>query len=145
MRTWIKILLGLTAVGIIAAFLLYHFLYNKPHPDYTNMESAYSVTAGELYKAYISDKTEAGKKFNGKVIAVAGKLSKVEASDSVTVCVFVFNQGMFGDEGVRCTMSAGFSEQARKFQPDGEVRLKGYCTGFNDTDVILDKCSIEKQ
>ena len=145
MKTWIKILLGLAAVGIIAAFIVYHYVYNKPHPDYANMDAAYSLPAAELYKAYTSDKNEAGKKYNGKVIAVSGKLSKVETKDSTTTCIFVFNQGMFGDEGVRCTMSRNFSGQAKKFQPDGEVKFKGFCTGFNDTDVILDKCSIEKQ
>ncbi len=145
MKTWVKIIAGLVFIGVIAGVLVYFFIYNKPHPNYELMDAAYSVTVADFYNAYTSNKTEAGNKYNGKVIALSGKLSKVEFSDSLTICVFVFNKGMFGDEGVRCTMLPKFMELAKKFQPDGEVKLKGYCTGFNDTDVILDKCSIVKQ
>jgi len=145
MKTWIKIILGLFVVGIIAAVLVYFFVYNKPHPNYERMTAAYTVTAADLYKSYTTNKTSAGAKYNGKVIALSGRLSKVEVTDSLTTCVFVFNKGMFGDEGVRCTMLPDNSDLAKKLQPDGEVSLKGYCTGFNDTDVILEKCSIVKR
>jgi len=145
MKIWVKIVVGLVITGIIAVVLVYFFVYNKPHPNYEMMGATYTITAADLYKVYTSNKTLAGNKYNGKVIALSGMLAKVEVSDSLTICVFVFNKGMFGDEGVRCTMLPGYREQAKKFQPDGEVKLKGYCTGFNDTDVILDKCSIVKQ
>jgi len=145
MKTWIKIILGLFVVGIIAAVLVYFFVYNKPHPNYERMPAAYTVTAADLYKSYTTNKTSVGAKYNGKVIALSGRLSKVEVTDSLTTCVFVFNKGMFGDEGVRCTMLPDNSDLAKKLQPDGEVSLKGYCTGFNDTDVILEKCSIVKR
>jgi hypothetical protein len=145
MKTWIKILIGLFITGIIAAVLVYFFVYNKPHPNYEKMDADYSIPAEVLYHDYSSDKTNAGNKYNGKVIAVSGKLSRVEVIDSLTICVFVFNKGVFGDEGLRCTMLPNFREQAKNFHPDGEVHLKGYCTGFNDTDVILEKCSIVQQ
>jgi hypothetical protein len=145
MKVWVKIVAGLFITGIIALFLVYFFVYNKPHPDYETMDADFRVTATVLYQAYISDKNGAGKNYTGKVIEVSGRLSKVEVTDSLTTCVFVFNNGIFGDEGLRCTMAHNFREDAKKFQPDGEIRLKGYCTGFNDTDVILDKCSIVMQ
>jgi len=145
MKTWVKVILGIAVVGIVAGFLVFHFLYNKPHPNYETMEPAWSLTAGDLYKAFTANKADAEKKYNGKMIAVTGKISKVESTDSLTVCIFVFNQGMFGDEGVRCTMLPDNREKAKSFKPDGEVKLKGFCTGYNDTDVILEKCSILNQ
>ena len=74
-----------------------------------------------------------------------GKLSKIEASDSLVTAVFVFGQGDFGDEGIRCSMLPKYSFEAGKLQPDGEIKVKGYCTGYNETDVILEKCSIINQ
>ncbi|MEI6889233.1 MAG: OB-fold protein [Bacteroidales bacterium] len=145
MKTWIKIVSVLFLTGIIAAILVYFFVYNKPHPDFEKMDAAYTLAAEDFYKTYVTNKTEAGNKYNGKVIAVTGKLTKTETSDSLTVCVFVFNNGMFGDEGLRCTMLPGYGDQVRKLQPGSEVNLKGFCTGFNDTDVVLDKCSIVKK
>jgi len=110
MRTWITILIVLFILGLIAAVMVYHFVINKPHPDYEKMDAAYTITAVDLYKAYTSNKTAAGSKYNGKVIAFTGKLSKVETADSFIICVFAFSKGMFGDEGLRCTMLPKFAE-----------------------------------
>jgi hypothetical protein len=145
MKTWIKIVIGLVVVGIIGLFLVYKFVYNKQHPDYENIEPAYTLTAPELYQAFKTGKDAASVKYNGKVIALTGKLSKVETADSLVTAVFVFNQGDFGDEGIRCTMLRKFNDEASKLQPDGEVKVKGYCTGYNETDVIFEKCSIIPQ
>ena len=145
MKTWIKIVLGLVAVGIIALLLVYKFVYNKAHPDYENVAAAYTVTATDLYQAFKTIKDAASAKYNGKMVALTGKLSKVETADSLVIAVFVFNQGDFGDEGVRCTMLRKFNDAAGKLQPDGDFMVKGYCTGYNETDVILEKCSIINQ
>jgi hypothetical protein len=58
------------------------------------------------------------------------------------VGVFIFDEGMFGEEGVRCTMLDSQNEKMDKDHAGTEVRVKGYVTGYNDTDVILEKCSI---
>jgi len=145
MKTWVKIVLGLIVIGIIALFLVYKFVYNKQHPDYENIEASYTLNAQDLYQAYRSDRDAASAKYNGKMIALTGNLSKIEAADSLVTAVFVFSQGDFGDEGIRCTMLPKFNTEAGKLQPDGEVKVKGYCTGFNETDVILEKCSIINQ
>jgi sulfur carrier protein ThiS len=145
MKTWIKIVIGLFAIGIFALFLVYKFVYNKSHPDYENIEASVNVNAKDLYEAFNANPETAAAKYNGKIIAVTGILSKVEVADTMVTAVFVFNQGDFGDEGVRCTMLSKFNEEANRLQPDGEVIIKGYCTGFNEIDVILEKCSIINQ
>jgi len=145
MKTWIKVLLGLFAICIIAIFLVYKYVYNKEHPDFEKMEPAYTLNAPDLYQAFKSGKEAASAKYNGKVITITGRLSKVESADSLVTAVFVFTQGDFGDEGIRCTMLAKYNDAASRLQPDGEVRIKGYCTGYNDTDVIFEKCSIINQ
>jgi len=145
MKTWMKILLGLFIVGIISAFLVYKYIYNKQHPDYENIAPSVTLGTQDFYTAFKNNKVAASQLYNGKVIALTGKLNKIESVDTMVTAVFVFNQGMFGDEGIRCTMLKKYNDAARKLQPDGEVKIKGYCTGFNDTDVILDKCSIINQ
>lgn len=142
MKTWIKILLGLFVVGMMLLFLVYKFVYNKKQPDYEKIEASVTLNAQDLYKTFKNNKEAASKEYNGKVICLTGKLSKIESSDSIVTAVFVFSQGMFGDEGVRCTMLKKFNDPAKKLQPDGDIKVKGYCTGYNETDVILDKCSI---
>ena len=144
MKTWLKILLALFIVGLIALFLGYKFIYNKPHPDFENIKPAYSVVAADFYSAFKSNKTESGKKYNGQVVELNGTLRKIETSDSTITVVFVFNQGMFGDEGIRCSLLKKYNDDGKKLQSGTPVKVKGYCTGFNDTDVILEQCCIVK-
>jgi hypothetical protein len=66
----------------------------------------------------------------------------VETPDSLTIVVFALGEGMFGDEGIRLTMLDNHSQAAIALLKDASATLKGYCTGYNGTDVILEKCSI---
>ena len=93
MKTWLKILLILFVVGIIAAVLVYIFVYNKPHPDFENMKPDYALSASELYTSFATDKPGSEKKYNGKVVEISGTLGKIETTDSLVIAVFVFNQG----------------------------------------------------
>ncbi|TRZ71276.1 MAG: hypothetical protein D4R97_06945 [Bacteroidetes bacterium] len=142
MKLWIKIILGLAVAGIGAALLIYHFVINKPHPDFEKIKPDYSLNAGAFYNEFKTSKENAHKLYNGKVIEITGKLARVESADTLTIAVFVFNQGMFGDEGIRCTVSKKFNPETKKLKPDGIIRIKGYCTGFNETDVIMEHCSL---
>jgi hypothetical protein len=142
MKTWIKLLLAAFVVGIIGIVLIYVFIYNKPHPNYETMVPQFRITAQELFESYKNNKPESEKRYNGKLIEITGKLGHVESHDSITIAVFVFGNGMFGDEGIRCTMIPKFNEDAKKLVPEGNLKIKGYCTGYNDSDVILEQCSI---
>lgn len=145
MKLWLKILLGTLAVGIISLLLVYKFVYNKPHPDFDAEQPAFTLNAKDLYDEYRNAPDASAAKYNGQMVEITGTLSRVEAPDSLDVAVFVFNKGDFGDEGIRCTMLPRHNAQAKKLQPDGEIRIKGFCTGYNDPDVVLEKCSIISQ
>ena len=162
MKSWIKIIMGLVVAGIVAAFLIYHFVINKPHPDFESLKPDYSMNAGAFYNEFKTSKENASRLYNGKVIEITGKLNTVEILDkpsltevklkgkveaivnydTLIIAVFIFNQGMFGGEGIRCTMLKKFYNDAKKLKPDGIIRIKGYCTGFNETDVIMEHCSL---
>jgi hypothetical protein len=142
MKRWVKIIIGLAIAGIAVAFLIFHFIINKTHPDFEKIKPDYSLNAGTFYNEFKTSKGNGSKLYNGKVIEITGKLSRVECVDTLTIAVFEFNKGMFGDEGIRCTMLNRFSDEAKKLKPDGIIRIKGYCTGFNETDVIMEHCSL---
>lgn len=142
MKLWIKIVIAIVILGIISAFFVYRFIYNKHHPDYENIQPDFTLTTKEVYEGFKKSPDGFSKLYNGKILLLSGKLSKIEKSDTLVTAVFVFNQGNFGDEGIRCTMLRKFNDEAERLQPDGEVWIKGYCTGFNDTDVIFEKCSV---
>lgn len=145
MNKWLKIILILAAVGIVAGILFYKFYINKPHPDFENLPADYKLKAEVLYNEYVKDKSAAELKYNGKIVELSGKISTIETADTLAVATFVFKQGDFGDEGIRCTMLPKFNEETKKITSGTEVKIKGFCSGYNETDVILEKGSLVKE
>ncbi len=141
MRNWLKILIGLFIAGSIAAVLGYKFIYNKPHRNFEKATPDYVMLAEDLFNAYRSDKHAAEMKYNGKVLEITGTVNKVETSDTLTIAVFVMDEGMFGDEGIRCTMLHKYAGPARD-KKGSQATIKGFLSGYNDTDVIMEKCSV---
>jgi hypothetical protein len=142
MKKWLQILIALVLLGIIASILIYKFVINKPHPDYASEKAAYTIEAQALYNEFKQHKETASPKYAGKVIEVRGPFSRIEEADSLVVVVFVLGEGIFGEEGVRVTMLPQHAEEVRQLSPGTQVRLKGLCTGYNDSDVVLEKGSV---
>jgi hypothetical protein len=142
MKKFLKITAIMAIIGIITAALLYIFVYNKPHPDYAKVRPKYTVEATELFQAFKTGLPQQSQKYTGMVIEITGNVDKIETVDSLAIAVMVFGEGPFGDEGIRCTMLPEFTQAVRSLSSDQPVRIKGLCTGFNDTDVILENCSI---
>jgi hypothetical protein len=142
MKRWMKIIAALSVIALLAALYVWFFVYNKPHRDYEKAEPDHILAAEELFDAYRNDKDRADSLYTGMVIQIYGTLDKVEVADSIITAVFVFEQGMFGDEGIRCVMLPDFHEAITSFESGDAVKLKGYCTGYNETDVIIEKSSL---
>ena len=142
MSKWIKIIAVLAILGVLAGVLGYFFVYNKPHTDFEKAEADYRLSGKDLFTQYRTNRTAAEQVYNGKVLEVTGAVSYVEQPDSLTIVVFALSEGMFGDEGIRFTMLESHSKDASALTANDPVTIKGYCTGYNDTDVILEKCSI---
>jgi hypothetical protein len=140
MKKLLKIGGILTVIGILAAAYVWFFVYNKPHRNYETAKIDYELSASECYLNY-SEKGGAID-YNGKVLQITGVPTSVEKADSLTILVFVFNEGMFGEEGIRCTLLPDYADAAFKLDLTKEITLKGFCSGYNETDVILQYCSI---
>lgn len=141
-RSWILVLGLVTLFAIITAALIYFFVYNKPQPDYFKATPDFELNSQDLFREFKENPSEASAKYNGKVIAVKGELSAVETTDSSTIGVFAIDEGMFGDEGLRFSFIPEHSGQLISTPPGSTIVIKGYCTGFNETDVIFEHCSI---
>ncbi len=136
-----KIILSILILGILGALYVWFFIYNKPHTDYEKSKPDFELTTTALYNDYASGK---GDIYNGKVLKLSGKLSKTDDADTLITLVFVFNEGMFGDEGIRCTLLPKYNSQIRNIPLPASITLKGFCAGYNGTDVVLEQCSLLK-
>ena len=131
---------------MMAGIYIWFFVYNKPHTDYESATPDYILQAKDCYLSFsgqqIFNEKQGTVNYTGKVLQLSGIASKVETIDSSTVIVFVYDNGVFGEEGIRCTLLPNYAKTAKQFDLSKEITIKGFCAGYNDTDVILQFCSI---
>jgi hypothetical protein len=136
------IALVMIILGGAAAFLVYKYVYNKPHPDYVEKKADLSIAAKRLWTDYSMNKDIADPKYTGKVIEIEGSIMRVETVEDMVIVVFAYRRGDFGDEGIRVTMLPEYHQAAKGINPFKDVKIKGLCTGYNDQDVIMENGSI---
>ncbi|VAW30000.1 hypothetical protein MNBD_BACTEROID07-452 [hydrothermal vent metagenome] len=139
MKKGIKITGVLFLVAVMAVAYVWFFVYNKPHRNFEKAKPVIVESARQSYQNFKADPRAAEA---GKVIEIHGVPSGIEHSDSLVVVVFAFQKGMFGNEGVRCTVLPDFRKEAATLSLRDTVYIKGFCSGYNGTDVILEDCSI---
>ena len=136
-KKWFKILLVMAGLGIVAAVLVLVFIYNKPHPNYEKEVPEYFLSAQELFNAYRDNKDDAQAKFNGTMVAVEGELTTVDLAGENLIAYFVLDKGIMGNEGIRITMLPEQENRLKGIELSSSVTIKGFVTGYDDTDVKL--------
>ena len=143
MNKLLKIGLILLVTGLITAALVWKFYVNKPHEDIEKATPAYNMQAEELWKQYTGNLRTADSAYTGKVIELTGTLNRAEKSDSLVYAVFVMEiDSMFGNKSVRCEMLPKYNARITATASGASIKLKGFCTGFDGTDIKFNKCSI---
>ena len=139
MKSCFRIVLIFAAILLIAALWFYFAIYKKPHVDYLKEEAEMEIRGEDLFNEYVADPLAAAKKYNGKVLIVTGTVDILEEAEDMNTAVMIFEEGFFGYEGVRITLLEG---QEQKVTLGEDMRLKGYCTGFTEADVIVEHGSV---
>ncbi|MFO7722476.1 MAG: hypothetical protein R6V49_04550 [Bacteroidales bacterium] len=140
MNRKVLVLIVLALIAIATFLIVWFFVYNKPHPDYAAANAEYSLTPEELFNAYVLDKDGAATLYNGRILEISGSPDAFESVDSLTIAVFQMDEGMFGPIGVRCTFLEALPEDVKLVGKT--FTIKGFCTGYNGEDVILEKCTL---
>jgi hypothetical protein len=139
---WRKIFLLFFILAITGALLGYFFIYNKPHKDYEVAKPGFAGEAESLYNAFRENPESAMGRFDDMVLQVSGVVSRVEVHRDVVTVVFLFGEGFFGDEGVRCNMLDSHKDKAVGLKEGQAVTIKGHFAGFDGSDVVLQHASI---
>lgn len=141
MKNLKRIIIVALIFGGIGAAYTWFFVYNKKHTDYAREKPEYTMEAKNCFNAFVNNSNESADML-GKVVQIYGTVNKFEEGDSLSTLIFVFNEGMFGDEGIRCVLLPESAEKAAVMNLPAELSLKGYCVGYNETDLILEYCTL---
>jgi hypothetical protein len=134
------ILIALGVSALLAASVIVYLLYHKPHEDYSIAEADYSLTPQQLYEQFLNNQSDADLRYNGKVIEISGIPDAWEEVDSLTIAIFIFGEGDFGPVGIRATFLGKVSPE--NLQAGAPLTIKGFCSGYNGEDVILEQCTL---
>jgi hypothetical protein len=145
MNKWIKIIAIIIVIGLISAVLVWKFVINMPHSDIENTTPAYTLSTQELWKQYNQELKLSDSLYTGKVIEITGNLSKADKVDSLVYLVFVMEPDPdFGDKTIRCEMLSKYNGDASAILANTAIKVKGFCSGYDQTDIKFNKCSIVK-
>ena len=131
----IKILIGLIILmSIVILFALN--LYNKPHLNVEKTEADLVINIHELLDDYKNDENLANGKYVDRVIQISGEISEINIENGNSIIIF---KDSTGTSSVMCHMSPEENLKVLKLKKDGEIILKGICTGYL-LDVIMIRC-----
>ena len=80
---WIKRILLIALIGIIAAAGVIWYLFNMKYDDTKDVEADFTVSAVPFINEFKSNEAAANKKYVEKIVVVNGSVSALEAADSI--------------------------------------------------------------
>lgn len=133
MKKWVKVVLVIGVIGILAAAGVVYYVYNKPHRDVTN-EKGVQLSAQTLYDAFRTNEDEANKLYLDKAVEMTGEVADVSTNqDGKTVVNFKTNDPLVV---INCT----FKENPGALQVGQTITFKGICTGYiPDANVVINE------
>lgn len=140
------IIIAILVIVVIGAWLAYKE-YNRTNENLAQVAAAATTDAASLLRAFESDSAAANRQYLGKVVAVTGPVKAVEREEGAATIVL-------GEAGtmssVRCSMDTTELTNIASIKEGQRVTVKGYCTGFNQddllgSDVLLNRCVVESK
>jgi len=127
-----KIFSAIVILGLVGAGVGY-YLFTKKVPSLENTKADFALSSDELFDAFEEDESASLAKYEGKVIAVSGSVSRIKLTDSTSNITLFAENAMAG--GINCS----FNEVVSNIKKGDEVTIKGRCQGFL-MDVVLNNC-----
>ncbi len=130
-----KLLFVLIPIIVVGVFVGYR-MWNKPHANMSDQESAFTVNSADLLKEFETDEAQCNLKYMDKVIQIKGKVLKTDNSDSTTIVILDANNP---NATIICELDPYTKHGKTIFNSGEEVVFKGICNGYL-SDVVVSRC-----
>jgi hypothetical protein len=133
MKKWMKTLLIIGIIGLLAGGGLVVWIFNKPQRDVTR-EKAVQLTAQKLFDAFKTNEANANKLYLDKAIELSGEVGEVITNQEGQIVVnFKTNDPLFV---INCT----FKTNPGELKVGQNITFKGICTGYiPDANVVINE------
>lgn len=140
MKPFVKIILTVFVIGLIAAGGVYWYAFMRPHRDMMKTQPEFVMDASALFNDFSNNETTANKKYLGKVVQITGKVIDVKNENHETAVTL--EDELFG---VSTYLDSAFVAQNSKLVSSinsGQmVTLRGQCDGMLN-DVVISRAVI---
>jgi hypothetical protein len=133
------IALILFAVAIIAAFIVWKWVFKKSDINVSSQKAIIEIEAAVLTHEFENNEEVSNANYLGKIITVSGIVNSI-TNDEKNVNVYLKNEDELS--GVMCSLDKSTFD-ADQIKTGNRVKIKGICAGYL-MDVQLNKCSLEK-
>lgn len=133
MKKWMKILLSIAGIGLVAGLILLYWIFNKPHRDVAK-EKGIELTAQQLYDAFKTNETQANSLYLDKAIQLSGTVADISTNQAgQKVINFSTNDPLVM---INCT----FKTDPGDLKSGDTITFKGICTGYiPDANVVINE------
>jgi hypothetical protein len=133
MKKWMKVLLTIAAIGLIAGLLMVFWIFNKPHRDVAK-EKGIALSAQQVYDAFRTNEASANSKYLDKAIELTGTVADVSTNqEGQKVVNFSTNDPLVM---INCT----FKTDPGNLKAGDTITFKGICTGYiPDANVVINE------
>lgn len=133
MKKWMKILLSIAGIGLVAGLILLYWIFNKPHRD-VGKEKGIELTAQQLYDAFKTNETQANSLYLDKAIQLNGTVADISINQAGQKVVnFSTNDPLVM---INCTFKADPGD----LKAGDSITFKGICTGYiPDANVVINE------
>ena len=104
-----------------------YYLFNKPNRDVAATAPDITITAIELFDAFVADTAAANQRFNDKVLQISGE---VVSADTVDRRMNIVLKTSTDDGSVSCQLNPEETASAGTLAAGAMVTIKGECDGF---------------
>ena len=113
-------------------------LYNKPHLNVDKTNADFVISIQNLLDDYKNDENFANSKYVDQIIQIKGEISDIIIENGNSVIIF---KDSTRASSIMCHMSPEENLKVLKLKKDGEITIKGICTGYL-LDVIMIRCVV---
>ena len=133
MKRWLKILLLLAVIALVAGSAVAYWIFNKPHRD-VSTEKGVQLTAQKLFESFVANEAAANKLYLDKAIELSGEVLEVTTNqEGKTVVNFKTSDALFV---INCT----FKTNPGALKVGENITFKGICTGYiPDANVVINE------
>jgi len=134
MKAWLKYILGVIVIVVIAGAGFAWWVYHKPHRNINN-EIAVKSETNALLDAFKQNEKTASAQYNDKVLELSGIVKDASKNDAGNWVINIENDAQTG------SITVAFSALQNTVQPFDSISYKGICAGYfpEDNNVVINE------